>query len=201
MPFFIVEEDALGVLASELLPDKRNKNPFKDLIEFLDKARGRWTDERETRGVRSMIQPESGAAVPNGKLLYRSPEFSIGRLDISVVPQALGLIRDQLGLYAELVRYPAFVQMGVVDYEKNVPAYLPNAERLDEAENTVPVKWSEWKDSTHEHRVSGPATFNIPLNSSNGRDVAGTVLARLISDGFTVLRMDAYPQPDTGDLI
>ena len=89
-------------------------------------------------------------------------------------------------MYFEMVQYPVFVKMSNVDYETNVPSYMPNNSKVLEDESVLTLKWSEWKDLSHEHVQYNNENY-IPLNSNNrSYDVCGSIIVQLISDGYDV---------------
>lgn len=208
MSHLIVAEDAIGVLSMSVLPEALPApfggapNPFKDLIEFLDKTRGRWNHQNETRGGRtgfvSSVSSEFGVPVPDGIVIYKSPYFTAGRLPLSIVPQALGMFAA-MGLYFELVEYPCFVQLADQQYDNQTPSYLPNSRIpiLDEdgepTGDVTKVTWNNWRDTDHKH-VSDNGQNYVTLNNNTGKsELAGSMLTQLVADGYNVQQMSAWP--------
>lgn len=104
-------------------------------------------------------------------------------------PQAVTLVVSQGG---EVENYPAFLELTPEQYTENVPSYVPNATTVDESETETPLTWSEWKDSVHEHAEFASKHY-VPLNANTGsKDCSGSVIAQLISGGFTVLSQPQY---------
>lgn len=206
MAYLIVAEDAIGVLSASELPAAvgGGANPFKDLIEFLDKTRGHWVNQKDVRGGRAeldrLVAGEHGVP-PVGSPIYKSRYFSSTRLPISVIPQAMGLFAAEgIELYFELIQFPCFVQLADQQYDNQTPLYLPNS-RIDEVDGDggptgeiTKVTWDNWHDATHQH-LSHEGQNYVPLNSNTGggNDLAGSVLNQLIAGGYDVKPMGEWP--------
>lgn len=59
---------------------------------------------------------------------------------------------------------PVWIEVAEANYNNEVPSSLPNRVYIDENEEEVVRKWSEWKDSYHEHKYYG-TKYYIPGNS------------------------------------
>jgi hypothetical protein len=196
MTYLIVEEDVIGVLSNAELPAAvgGGANPFKDLIEFLDKTRGRWLSQDNYKGGRAalnkLVTREHGAS-PTGSLIYTSPEFYSHRLPTSVLPTAFGLF-GALGLSFELIHYPCFVTLTDAEYAQDVPAYLPKSTITNEDETVSNVTWNNWFDGTTSTHRSADGNNYVPL-VARYNDVAGTILTQLIAGGYDVKTMNEFP--------
>lgn len=192
MSYIVAEEAVIATLSANNLPSSvgGGANPFKDLMEFLDKAQGRWNRYNTIKGgkkyLNSLVVNEGGQSImSNIALFYSSPEFVADNVGLNDIVQAHGLF-ESLGMYFEMVQYPVFVKMSNADYETNVPSYMPNNSKVLEDESVLTLKWSEWKDLSHEHVQYNNENY-IPLNSNNrSYDVCGSIIVQLISDGYDV---------------
>jgi hypothetical protein len=205
MAHLIVEENVIGVLSADTLPAAvgGGPNPFKNLIEFLDKTRGRWLHQNETKGGRSgferLVANEFGVAPIAGRTIYKSPYFDAARLPVAVIPQAMGMFAA-MGLSFELIQFPAFIQLADQQYDNQTPSYLPNSRITNEDETITKVTWDAWKDATHNH-LSIDGQNYVPLNSNTGgHDLAGSVLVQLINGGYNVQSMAAWPVIESEEL-
>jgi len=60
---------------------------------------------------------------------------------------------------------PVWIKMSPATYTGDVPTGIPNRSYDDGQGNTVTRKWSEWKDSTHEHMDAADGDKIVPGNS------------------------------------
>jgi len=226
MTCLIVEENVIGVLSSNYLPevlwanpewlgmpelttpeDIANPpmliNPFKNLIEFLDKTRGRWLHQNEVRKTvsfktgldyfKNKSSSQFGIELFSGPI-YMSPYFDVSRLPISVLPQAFGMF-SLIGMCFELVDYPTYVAITDANYDDEIPSFLPYSTTTDEQENVSNVTWRNWKNpSTNTHSNIDGINY-ISMGSGANNDVAGSVLVQLILSGYTVNTLNNMPQP------
>jgi len=187
MPNFIAEEDTLRLLvAAERTPGV--PNDLKDWFDFLLATQGPWKRVVANMRVNSLVNRQQALSLPSGNI-YMSPDIDAGEIAIH---STIALINQFAGLslYLDLVKYPVFVQMDATGYASETPLYLPNSEKP----NTTQRTWDEWFDSNNEHRESPLGTYNIPLSSRNrGHDIALSMVARLKADGYTVKKMQQYP--------
>jgi len=212
MAHFIVEEDAIGLLSAQTLPEAvgGGANPYKDLVEWLDKTRGRWLYKNEVPAyfkaqmgynkqtgiqmMKGLVARQTGTEVPD-TLVYMSPFFNYDKIPLAVLPSAYGLM-GAVGLYFELIDYEAFVTIPESAYDDAVPAYLPNASTQDEEGEPVATTWRNWKAANSTHRIVGTDN-HIPLSSMTGAWLAGSIVVQLIAGGYTVGHFKDYPaEPD-----
>jgi len=210
MSNFIVEQSVIGVLNSHELPQEvgGGPNPFNELVGYLDKTRGPWHHQNEVKGGKqkflSELSSQFAPAPSSGLILYRSPYFDPQMMEMSVIPQAFGLFAA-LGMYFDLVNFSAFVAIDDDIYDNPVPEYMPNSmtQGMDEDGNQVepvPVTWEEWKDATHDHLKIDKMNY-IPLNSNTkSNNCCGSIVSKLIGDGFNVDQMAMYPKQDAPEL-
>jgi len=197
MPHFIVEQNLLGLLVQDTIGGQAN--PFKAALEFLDKTEGQW-DRDNTRaaigtasrpGAMALIAGALGTAPPAGVRWYMSKFFEESFLTPMEIAGAFGLFAAT-GMYGELVGYESYLQP--TDYSAPVPDYLPGATVAIDDGEPQPVPWSQWRNTpptlTHQQRNEA---YYVPLQW-NGHQLAGSIVARLIGDGHTVVRYNEIPE-------
>jgi hypothetical protein len=114
--------------------------------------------------------------LPNGML-------NVERYSIDQVVQMCG---NGVGQYnQQILGYPAFVKLQLADLTTNVPLYLtlPRHSNPD-GSNGTRKKWNEWQRSIP---VSATHAF-IELNGGGSAE-PGSIIARLVGDGFNVLNI------------
>jgi hypothetical protein len=169
-------------------------NPFQELALYMVSALGNWKSERAKgrQAFAQLVAREAGQQLPPAVTIFQSPEFSADQLPIPVMRKAFSVFAV-LGKYFELVQFPAFVELQKAQVNESVPEYLPNSQETIEGSPPRLRTWQQWRDQTHEHRETGDA-YLVPLNSfTAGNDVAGSLLVRLLADGYTVKPMQAWP--------
>lgn len=95
----------------------------------------------------------------------------------------------------QVLHYPAFVLLPLAQKTDNVPSYLPGAYVLDaNGEPTETLKtWAEWRPNAPE-----TATHAVVGLTWAGVDAEGSVIAQLVSAGFTVLSLPEAQAIETG---
>lgn len=106
-----------------------------------------------------------------------------GITDLSLfgLTTTLGIVQSG----GEVEGLPIFIEM-TSDFhtDTDVPVFVPNATYIDENEQTISRKWSEWKDATHEHHTIGDKVY-VP-GASFGVELKGSVLAQLYGASYTL---------------
>ena len=155
----LAEVDAVGVLARPTLPVEAGggPNPFFELQTFLISTQGNWQSSAAYKGGVAAIAAlvsRAGGVQPFGGETYITPDFSGSRISTDNLVQAFALF-ETLGLYFEIVAYPAFVAVPDAAYDDNVPTYMPNSETPSDPNDpdspTINTTWREWKDATHKY--------------------------------------------------
>ena len=78
MSYIVAEEAVIATLSANNLPSSvgGGVNPFKDLMEFLDKAQGRWNRYNTVKGgkkyLNSLVINEGGQSIMSNLALFYS---------------------------------------------------------------------------------------------------------------------------------
>jgi hypothetical protein len=208
MAHIITDESALAIMTRDTLPAELPSpfggapNGFKDLVEFLDKARGRWWHQNETRGgapaFKSHVTRQFGSEPSSSLPLYKSPYFEPAYLGFDKMAEAYSLF-GALGLVFEIVDIPAFVTIPDADIDDQTPVYLPGSrlpvfdEETGEQTSTHIVTWSEWQNdgTQYSHTVHDGSNY-IPL-VYGGNHFCGSKLLELLTGGYDVKLMANWP--------
>ena len=191
MPKYIAEIDTIKALTSA----QRGGvvNPNKDWFDFLV-ATGNTFGLTKRSEVKGIVRRHYGEDIPNGRM-YVSTQIDEREIRFNETLAVLAEFAG-LGLYLDVVGYPAFVKMGAVKYAQDVPSYLPNATKDigdEENPNIVPVTWSEWFDDNNNH-LEFEGSHYIPLTSNTrGRMPSMAMMVRLEADGYNVKQMSTWP--------
>ena len=114
-----------------------------------------------------------------------------GPLEYHFKSQLLGFTSDEVAVLCgirgiEIEGYAAFLILPNDEYQDVISVDIANYQYLDENENMITRKWSEYKDSTHEHHEAIDDQKIIPLNGF-GEELLGSDIKKLIDAGFTVV--------------
>ena len=209
MPRIITDVGTISVLASPKLPDNSD-NPFYDMVNFLDRTRGRWIEEGDLgknkkdlagtgykvgMGGRSFLEGLVGSqfgTIDTQEQLYISQTFSQQFFPIMSVVGGFQLTAA-LGRSMEIIDYPAYAIISDSNYGDLVPLVLPNRQYPDpndeSGETIIDHTWETWKDQNHTHMEGLNNTKIVPLNSNtgSGRHIAGSRIVALVLAGINLI--------------
>lgn len=115
--------------------------------------------------------------------------FTIVAKDVSMIDVAT--VVSFVGLGGSVQGFPVFIKIASANYEDNALSSLPNATYVNEADETVNRKWSEWHDSTHVHTDASDGAKLIAGNSW-GEELTGVEIKALVDGGYNVLTASQY---------
>ena len=91
-----------------------------------------------------------------------------GRLEIKptlITPVTGATATAFLNAGGDIEDAPMYIKMSSSKYQANVPVGIRERTFMDEDENELNRKWSEWKDSNHEHMTAEDGDKIVPGNS------------------------------------
>jgi len=215
MAHIVTNINGIGVLSADKLPDN-TANPFKNSIEFLDKASGRFWHEyyvtdsigimansqkrqyknQGRKFIEKFLSDEKGKSPEGYSDLYISPWFRSSLLSLQQIAGAEQLFTalNSAGaeIFFDVVDYPVFITVANANYSDQVPSYMPNRTYINEEEVEVVKTWEQWKATNNTYRSNG-SEYYIPTRAYGSKWLATSVLLKLINDGYTLTDFANYP--------
>jgi len=122
-----------------------------------------------------------GAIVVGGEVQVSEPEEILTLTDVLNVVDESGKVEE----------FPVFIKLSDADYAKETPDTLPRNKKENEQGQMVRLKWSEYKDSTHEHRKIDGYNY-VPGNSMGGIELKGSEIKALKDAKLELLSAKEY---------